>query len=232
MNADEYQQAALRTESPARPLRGDFATNTDRMLHAAIGLCTETGELQDAMKRGLYYGKQIDKTNVAEEFQDCLWYIAIGLDALGIKMSDAMDRNIEKLRVRFPDKFTEGQALNRDLDAERKALEAKPNPNIDVTKLDEQIKAVLDDLDQRHGEQAKLDAMRTLRGMFISMRGVVSVPADLHQVSGLRQQLADREAMLAQRTQQLNDAEKGKERHYNELRALRAKIKDFSDSNS
>ena len=34
-----------------------------------------------------------------------------------------LTNNIEKLKVRFPEKFTEDKALNRDLDSERKQLE-------------------------------------------------------------------------------------------------------------
>jgi hypothetical protein len=36
-----------------------------------------------------------------------------------------MERNINKLKVRFPDKFSEHSALNRDLETERKTLEGK-----------------------------------------------------------------------------------------------------------
>jgi NTP pyrophosphatase (non-canonical NTP hydrolase) len=41
-----------------------------------------------------------------------------------------LDINIAKLKVRFPDKFTEEQALNRDLDSERQVLEN--GYNVDV----------------------------------------------------------------------------------------------------
>ncbi len=126
MNATEYKQAALRTEpqsyAPISTRIGDSRTNL-RLLHAMMGLCTETGELQDALKKHIIYGKQLDSTNVIEEFSDCLWYIAIGLDACGASFEEVFDKNIAKLKARFPDKFTEHNALHRDLDAERKVLE-------------------------------------------------------------------------------------------------------------
>jgi len=34
-----------------------------------------------------------------------------------------MENNINKLRVRYPEKFTEENALNRNLELERKVLE-------------------------------------------------------------------------------------------------------------
>ena len=37
-------------------------------------------------------------------------------------MEEIMDMNIRKLQARFPDKFTENEALNRDIDAEMQAM--------------------------------------------------------------------------------------------------------------
>lgn len=125
MNATEYLQAALRTEHTPLLVANDDAASRlkSRLLHGAIGLCTEAGELQDALKKHLIYGKSLDVVNVLEEAQDCLWYLAVILHACGSSFEDAFERNIAKLHARFPDKFTEDKALNRDLDAEREALE-------------------------------------------------------------------------------------------------------------
>lgn len=144
MNANEYQQAALRTEFTPdcvnmnrakfynEPLRQytqearDAATNDEqlgRLLHAALGMCTEAGEAQDMIKKHLIYGKPLDLANFVEECGDALWYIALGLHAAGVTMEDCMQRNISKLMLRFPDKFTSEKALNRDLAAERVAIE-------------------------------------------------------------------------------------------------------------
>lgn len=48
---------------------------------------------------------------------------ALALNALGSDFGSVMERNIEKLKARYPDKFTEDKATNRDLDTERKILE-------------------------------------------------------------------------------------------------------------
>lgn len=125
MIPNEYQKLALRTEKTPEflRLRFDDERTHSRLLHALIGLCTEAGEAQDAVKKFLIYDLPFDEINMVEEFGDVLWYIALGLDALGVTMEDAMRRNIEKLRVRYPDKFTEERALSRDPEAERKTLE-------------------------------------------------------------------------------------------------------------
>lgn len=121
MTPNEYQKAALRTEHSPEFINGP--SYLSRLMHGAIGMCTEAGELQDMLKKHLIYGKPLDLTNAVEEATDCLWYIAIVLDAAGVSMEDAMIRNITKLQLRYPDKFTSENALNRDLDAERQALE-------------------------------------------------------------------------------------------------------------
>lgn len=97
--------------------------NTIRLLHASIGIQTEGGEIADALKRYIFYGKPVDKINLVEEAGDLLWYISVLLDAVGSDFDIAMELNIAKLRARFGDKFTEAQALTRNLDKERSALE-------------------------------------------------------------------------------------------------------------
>lgn len=100
------------------------ATTPVRLIHVALGLSTEVGELNDAIKKHLFYGKELDKINIEEEMGDIFWYLAELADALDITFEGAMNKNIEKLKKRFPDKFTNEVALNRDLKAERASLES------------------------------------------------------------------------------------------------------------
>jgi NTP pyrophosphatase (non-canonical NTP hydrolase) len=127
---DDYQRMALRTERTPPFVKGTSdKTLSDhgfaRLMHGMIGVCTEAGELQDMVKKALIYNKPFDRVNVLEEIGDCLWYCALALDAAGYTMAECMEKNIDKLRVRFPDKFTFKGANNRDLDAERASLEKK-----------------------------------------------------------------------------------------------------------
>lgn len=125
MDSKEYVNSVLITETknydPVKERLQD--TGTIRLLHAMIGMCTESGEIQDQLKKHIFYGKQIDKTNLVEEIGDLLWYVGVMSSELGVDISEAMEKNIAKLRARYGDKFTEAAALNRNLDAERKILE-------------------------------------------------------------------------------------------------------------
>lgn len=93
--------------------------NTDpRVAHAVIGIATEAGELLDSVRHG-----SIDKVNVIEECGDVLWYMAVLMDAVGSSFEDVMGVNIEKLRKRFPEKFEEATAINRDHASERELMD-------------------------------------------------------------------------------------------------------------
>jgi len=94
-----------------------------RMTHAAVGMATEAGELIDMLRTHVMYGERFDDVNAGEEIGDSLWYAGLGSDVLGLTIEDIMQTNIAKLRKRFPVKFTEDAAINRDTDAERELLE-------------------------------------------------------------------------------------------------------------
>ncbi len=91
-----------------------------RIFHSVVGIATESTELLEAMD---LYDPNLDYTNLLEEFGDIDWYKAIGVDTIGGDWEDILTKNIAKLKTRFPDKFTNEDAINRDTDAEREILD-------------------------------------------------------------------------------------------------------------
>lgn len=100
------------------------AADISEVIHYVLGLCTETGELQDAVKKYIAYGKPVDVVNIKEELGDLMWYIARLCATYGFTLEEVMETNINKLKTRYGEKFTENAALNRDLDKERRILES------------------------------------------------------------------------------------------------------------
>lgn len=126
-NSKEYIQDAIRTESRDFDSMNKRLTDdgTKRLMHAAFGLSTEAGEFLDAMKKHIFYGKELDRINLREELGDLFWYIAIACDELDVEFEPIMQRNIEKLKARYGEKFSEKNAEHRNLDKEREILEKK-----------------------------------------------------------------------------------------------------------
>lgn len=118
-------------EDSARTMNSDHKAIAKRLsdpknidlLHATMGMSTEANELVDQMKKVIFYGKPMDTANIVEELGDVLFYVAIVCRELNVSMERIGEINIAKLKKRYPDAFSEENALNRDLDAERKILE-------------------------------------------------------------------------------------------------------------
>jgi NTP pyrophosphatase (non-canonical NTP hydrolase) len=127
MKPTDYLQGVLPHESKDfEQISGRMDDRMIRILHAAMGFTTESGEIVDQVKKHLYYGRPLDEVNLVEECGDLLWYMAVMLDTLGISFEKVMEINNKKLTLRYGSKFTEEAATNRDLPAERKVLEDEP----------------------------------------------------------------------------------------------------------
>lgn len=95
-----------------------------RVVHAIIGLATESVELIEALLLSIASGEPIDRVNVLEELGDQGWYTAILVDALNASWSNIHETNIAKLAARNKGKSFNAEAtINRDVDAERIILE-------------------------------------------------------------------------------------------------------------
>lgn len=104
---------------------GPDAGVTMDIVHGILGVATEGGEMLEALYAAYFEGKEFDKVNLLEESGDVMWYLALLLNKPqpGVTFEAVQHLNIDKLRKRYPDKFTNYDALNRDLDGERKVLE-------------------------------------------------------------------------------------------------------------
>lgn len=92
-------------------------------IHMTYGILTEGGELADVFKKHIAYGKEIDWVNVKEELGDLLFYIASFCRINDLDLDEIIKTNMKKLESRYPEKFTQYHANNRDLDKERSILE-------------------------------------------------------------------------------------------------------------
>ena len=84
------------------------------LLHMVIGICGEAGELTDAVKKAVIYGKELDRINVVEELGDLEFYMEGLRQRLNITREETIQANIAKLSVRYAaGKFSNEQAVAR-----------------------------------------------------------------------------------------------------------------------
>lgn len=78
-----------------------------------MGLAGETGEIVDYLKKVGFQGHEFKKEKLINEIGDLMWYVAILTDYFKIDMQDVLKANIEKLRIRYPNGFSESDSIKR-----------------------------------------------------------------------------------------------------------------------
>lgn len=82
--------------------------------HHATGVCTEAGELLDAIKKYVIYNRAIDRDNVVEELGDIEFYLTGIRQNLGITRVETLAANMAKLAKRYPNfQYTDTRAQKR-----------------------------------------------------------------------------------------------------------------------
>lgn len=106
LSFNEYQQLAMRTFSGAA--QGEMV-----LVNAAMGLCGESGEVADHLKKHLFQGHELNVKHLSKEVGDILWYCALFAEAAGISLGEIAQANVDKLKARYPDGFTVERSLHR-----------------------------------------------------------------------------------------------------------------------
>ena len=119
MENSDYQRLAQRTATPNLELN-------QALTIGGLGIAGEAGEVADHIKKIVFHHHDLDKTKLADEMGDVLWYIALLCNALDITIGEVMAGNIEKLKARYPDGWSTERSRNRAEYADDQAAEAKP----------------------------------------------------------------------------------------------------------
>lgn len=90
----------------------DFANNqhgpdvsVPLMLTGAMGLCSESGELMEIVKKITFQGKPLNEENLfhmKRELGDIMWYWINMCRALQLDPNEVIAENVEKLKSRYP----------------------------------------------------------------------------------------------------------------------------------
>jgi len=82
-------------------IAAELTAEDAHLLHMAVGVSGESGELLDAVKKAAIYRKPIDRENVIEELGDLEFYMEGLRQGLGITREETLDANIAKLGKRY-----------------------------------------------------------------------------------------------------------------------------------
>ncbi len=106
MTVNEYQIQAMTTLNPT-------LSKKDVLINSVMGLCGESGEAIDIVKKWLAQGHTLDKERLAKELGDVAWYLAEAATALDIPLEDIFQANLDKLKKRYPEGFDTQRSLIR-----------------------------------------------------------------------------------------------------------------------
>lgn len=106
MTINDYQRLAMATLNPELNKR-------DVLINSVMGLCGESGEAIDIVKKWMAQGHELDKSHLAKELGDVAWYLAEAATALDLSLEDIFQANLDKLNKRYPDGFDSQKSLIR-----------------------------------------------------------------------------------------------------------------------
>ena len=106
MTANDYQKQAMVTLNPK-------LSKQEILINGVMGLCGESGEAVDIVKKHLFHGHPLDREALKKELGDIAWYLAETAYALDIPLEDILNANIGKLKQRYPEGFSESKSMDR-----------------------------------------------------------------------------------------------------------------------
>jgi NTP pyrophosphatase (non-canonical NTP hydrolase) len=110
----KHSEMVTRLTKPGQAILDQMTAEKANLMHAAVGVAGEGGELLDAVKKHVIYNKPLDRANVLEELGDIEYFLEQIRQALGIERQQCLDANIEKLSVRYRDfLYSDQQAHDR-----------------------------------------------------------------------------------------------------------------------
>lgn len=112
--SDVYSEFVASRIKPGDTITKSLTPERAHIWHMASAIPSEAGELFDAVKKHVLYGKELDRANVVEELGDLEFYMEGLRAALGITRLETLEANVDKLSQRYASgKFSDAEAQAR-----------------------------------------------------------------------------------------------------------------------
>ena len=105
ITANDYQRACLRTAT---------SDKSEWLENAIYGIIGEAGEIVDLVKKHKWQGHELDREALILEGGDCAWYLSLLMSAVDCTLGEMYEKNIEKLKRRYPEGFSKERSVNRE----------------------------------------------------------------------------------------------------------------------
>lgn len=110
----EHENMVKKLVKPGEEILAQVTPFDMHLIHMAMGICGEAGELLDAIKKRSIYNKPLDYENVIEELGDIEFYLEGIRQALFVRRKTCLEANIKKLGIRYKDHlYSDQQAQDR-----------------------------------------------------------------------------------------------------------------------
>lgn len=96
-----YQEMVFNLFKPGQAILAALTPEKAQLLHGAVGIAGEAGELLDAVKKNTIHGKELDRTNAIEELGDLEFYLEAVRQVLDVSRAEVLEANYKKLGVRY-----------------------------------------------------------------------------------------------------------------------------------
>jgi len=108
-----HEQLVKALAKPGEDIVKELTGPQAHLLHMALGICGEAGELLDAVKKLAIYQKPLDVANVIEELGDLEFYMEGLRQGILVSREMCVEGNIKKLTKRYGEKYSNSAAQLR-----------------------------------------------------------------------------------------------------------------------
>lgn len=108
-----YEEFVMNLKKSGKDIQENLSISDYDIIHMAMGLAGEVGELVDAVKKATIYNQKIDMENIKEELGDLEFYMEGMRQAVGLKREEIIEHNMNKLKIRYGDRYSDQAAKER-----------------------------------------------------------------------------------------------------------------------
>jgi len=124
---DIYWYLAVYSRVRCKPLDalvdcGECIYDEETATEASVGLMLKATNIMDYWKKCLFYGKEKDFVLLDCMFGEYIRALRRVMTCCGFIEEQILQMNYDKLKARYPDGFSEDNAINRDKGAEKEAM--------------------------------------------------------------------------------------------------------------